>query len=206
MDKIALVGNSYVEPMAFPASRYRVPALSSHDAKTGELLAKACTDHDTVFWLTGHEFHGCRRFEDIARNMVLPCRDRALAFEDVEGPLGSTCRGYSKILPHEWQRHLMRVNFLAMTRHWMDLHPNVVIVPISNYRYETHLKPVDIKTYSLLMAEHRGRIIGLSSIDNADMSLWDEDGRHQSDKGRAILAELMLRHIGRGASSLKTEN
>ena len=196
MSKIALVGNSFVEPMGFPATRYRFPALSSHDAQTGELLKKACAHHDTVFWLTGHEFHGCRRFEDIARNMLLPCGERPLVFEEVDGPLGSTCKGYGKILPHEWQRHLMRVNFLSMTRHWMDLHPNLVIVPISNYRYETHLKPEDIKTYSLLMAEHRGRIIDLSALDNSDASLWEEDQRHQSEKGRAILTKLMLRHIG----------
>lgn len=195
MKKIALVGNSFVSEMQFPASQFRVPALSSHDAMTGELFREACPHHDAVFWFTGHEFHGCRRFEDIARKMVLPARSRAIVFDDVEGPQGTTCKGYSKILPEEWQRHLMRVNFLEMTRYWMSLHDNLIIVPISNYRYEMHLKSEDIRTYSLLMAEHQGRIIDLSSLDNADESLWDEDRRHQSEKGKVILSELMLNHL-----------
>jgi hypothetical protein len=196
MKKIALVGNSFVEKMPLPAKPYHVPALSSHDAMTGKLLGKACPLHDVVFWFTGHEFHGCRRFGDISRNMVLPPASRSIVFEDVGGPQGSTCKGYRHILTEGWQRHLMRVNFLAMTRHWMDTYVNLVIVPISNYRYENHLKPEDIRTYSLLMEEHRGRIIDLSPLDNDDETLWDEDQRHLSDKGRGILAELMLRHIG----------
>lgn len=175
-------------------------ALSSNDVVTKELLEEESAAHEVMLLFTGMEFHGVRRYADIEARMPLPPEERLIRYVDVSGPQGKTCQAFMKYVPEAHQRHLMLVNFMEMTRHWMARYPGLLLVPVCNHRYEGFLKPEHVRSYGLLRGEHGDRCLDLSALDHGDASLWDEDTIHLSGKGRKRLCGMIREFVaGHGA-------